>query len=73
MAVFGAVAQLDHNRQAQADPGKYWVTKRLPQIYTENQATFPLRIRKITVQISGNFWVTQYSSRIGRVAHENLI
>ena len=35
----------------------YWV--KLPQIYTENHATFPIQIRKITVQICGNFWVTQ--------------
>ena len=27
----------------------------LPQIFTANHATFPLRIRKITVQICGNF------------------
>ena len=38
----------------------YWVTQRLPQIYTENYATFPIQIQKITVQICGNFWVTQY-------------
>ena len=37
----------------------YWVTQKLPQIYTANHATFPLQIRKITVQICGNFWVTQ--------------
>ena len=39
----------------------YWVTQKLPQIYTANHATFPIRIRKITVQICDNFWVTQYS------------
>ena len=33
--------------------------QKLPQIYTENHATFPIPIRKITVQICGNFWVTQ--------------
>ena len=33
----------------------YWVTQKLPQIYTANHATFPIRIRKITVQICGNF------------------
>ena len=33
---------------------------KLPQIYTANHATFPIQIRKITVQICGNFWVTQY-------------
>ena len=38
----------------------YCVTQKLPQIYTENHATFPVQIRKITVQICGNFWVTQY-------------
>ena len=32
----------------------YWVTQKLPQIYTENHATFPIRIRKITVQICGH-------------------
>ena len=37
----------------------YWVTQKLPQIYTANHATFPIRISKITVQIFGNFWVTQ--------------
>ena len=36
------------------------MTQKVPQIYTANHATFPIRIRKITVQISGNFWVTQY-------------
>ena len=29
----------------------YWVTQKLPQIYVANHATFPIRIRKITVQI----------------------
>ena len=38
----------------------YWVTLKLPQIYTENHAIFQIRIRKITVHICGNFWVTQY-------------
>ena len=33
----------------------YWVTQKLPQIYTANHATFPIRLRKITVQICGNF------------------
>ena len=37
----------------------YWVAQKLPQIYTANHATFPIRVRKITVQICGNFWVTQ--------------
>ena len=37
----------------------YWVTQKLPKIYTANHATFPIRIRKITVQICGNFWVPQ--------------
>ena len=37
---------------------KYWVTQKLPQIYTANHETFPIQIRKITVQICGNFWVT---------------
>ena len=27
---------------------------------TATHAIFPIRIRKITVQICGNFWVTQY-------------
>ena len=39
---------------------RFWVTQKLPQIYTANHAIFPIRIRKITVQICGNFWVTQY-------------
>ena len=40
--------------------GTYWVTQKLPQIYTANHATFPIRIRKFTVQICGNLWVTQH-------------
>ena len=32
----------------------------LRQIYTANHATFPIRKCKNTVQICGNFWVTQY-------------
>ena len=36
----------------------YWVTQKLLQIYTANHLTFPIQIRKITVQICGNFWVT---------------
>ena len=36
------------------------MTQKLPQIYTASNATFPLQMRKITVQICGNFWVTQY-------------
>jgi len=39
---------------------EYWVTQKLPQIHTANPTTFPIRIRKITVQICGNFWVTEY-------------
>ena len=39
----------------------YWVVHKLPQIYTANHATFPIQILKITVQICGNFWVTQYA------------
>ena len=39
---------------------KHWVTQKLPQISTANHATFQIRIRKITVQICGYFWVTQY-------------
>ena len=38
----------------------YRVAQKLPQIYAANHATFPIRKRKITVQICGNFWVTQY-------------
>ena len=30
---------------------------------TANHATFPIWLRKITVQICGNFWVTQYIYR----------
>ena len=37
----------------------YWVKQKLPQICTENHATFRIRIRIITVQICGNYWVTQ--------------
>ena len=43
-------------------PYGYWMTQKLPQIYTANHATFQIQIRKITVQICGNFWVTQYIS-----------
>ena len=39
----------------------YWVIQKLPQMYTSNHATFPIRIRKITVQICGNIWITQYN------------
>ena len=44
----------------------YWLTQKLPPIYTANHATFPIHIRKITVQICGNLWVTQYN-----VGHPN--
>ena len=37
----------------------YLVTQKLPQIDTVHHATFPIKIRKIIVQICGNFWVTQ--------------
>ena len=37
----------------------YWVTQKLPQIYTANPATFPIQMRNITVQICGNFCVTK--------------
>ena len=40
----------------------YWVTQKLPQIYTANHTTFPLHIRKVTVHICGNFWVIQYQA-----------
>ena len=42
------------------EPGLYWVVHKLTQIHTANPATFQIQIRKITVQICGNFWVTQY-------------
>ena len=35
--------------------GSYWVTQKLPQICSANHAIFPIRKRKITVQICGNF------------------
>ena len=38
----------------------YWVTHKLPQLYTANHATFQIRLRKITVQICGNLLVIQY-------------
>ena len=44
------------------------MTQKLPQIYTANHATFPIHIRKITVQIRGNFWVNQYGI-LENVAH----
>ena len=31
--------------------GKYWVTQKLPQIYTASHANFPIRIRKITTDL----------------------
>ena len=37
----------------------YWVTHKSPQISAANHATFPIQWRKMTVQICGNFWVTQ--------------
>ena len=49
------------------------MTQKLPQIYTANHATFPIRIRKLTVQICGNFWVTQYKAqKIIHFAHCGL-
>ena len=38
----------------------YWVTQKLPKIYTAKHATFQIQMRKITVQLCDNFWVTQY-------------
>ena len=49
------------------DIATYWVTQKLPEIYAANHATFPIRIRKITVPICGNFWVTQYNRKFVRV------
>ena len=49
----------------------YWVTQKLPEIYTANHATFPIWIRNITVQICGNFWVTQYVS--ASITHQVLL
>ena len=40
--------------------GAYWVTQKLPQIYTAIYATFPIQIGKIIIQICGNFWGIQY-------------
>ena len=45
--------------------GLYWVPHKLPQKYTANHATFPIQIHKITVQICGNFWGTQYDPVVG--------
>jgi len=36
---------------------KLFLTQKLLHIYTANHATFPIQIRKITVQICGDFWV----------------
>ena len=41
------------------DLPSYCVTQKLPQTYTANHATFPIRKRKITVQICGKFRATQ--------------
>ena len=49
---------------SQSERTRYWVTQKLPQMYTDNNATFPIRIRKITVHICGNFWVTQYMTNV---------
>ena len=42
----------------------YYVFHILPQIYTANHATFPIQMYAITVYIFGNFWGTQYCSRV---------
>ena len=55
--IFGYIKSLRSTGSAHL---QYWVTQMLPQIYTANHATFPIQIRRITVQICGNFWVTQY-------------
>mgnify|MGYP001267233599 CR=1 FL=1 len=58
----GEVSAVPLSSQSSHQPAlgqTYWVIQKLPQIYTENYATFPIQIRKITVQICGNFWVTQ--------------
>ena len=51
----------------------YWVTQKLPHIYTANHATFPIRIRKLTVNICGNFWVTQYNYMKNRLTFKNSV
>ena len=33
----------------------YWVTQKLPQIYTSNHATFPIQIRKIQYRFAVAF------------------
>ena len=38
----------------------YWGVHIFAQLYTENHATIPKQIHELTVQICGNFWVTQY-------------
>ena len=38
----------------------YRAFHKLPQIYTANQATFPIQMYAFTVKICGNFWGTQY-------------
>ena len=43
---------------------KYYVFHILPQIYTENHATFPIQMYAILVYICGNFWCTQYILQI---------
>ena len=53
---------LDRQYESYMSYMRYWVTKKLLQIYTAKHATFPIRIRKITVQICGNFWFTQLSN-----------
>ena len=51
-----------------AQISSYWVTKKLPQIYTANHAAFRIHISKITVQICGNFWGTPYYNKQGTSA-----
>ena len=36
------------------------MTQKLPQINTAYHATFPIHIRKMKVEICGNYWVTHY-------------
>ena len=61
------VHEIMNKRILEVDPKRikmterYWVTQKLPQLYTAYRATFPIRILKITVQLCGNFWVAQYN------------
>ena len=54
----------EREKERGIEKDSYWVTQKIPQIYTANHATSPIKIRKITVHICGNFWITQYYIKV---------